>query len=270
MMKRIVLFFLNPFLGKKAFQHFFQKLHYIALYGQNYGRSGEYEESGEKVTIDLILQKTENQTRSVIFDVGANIGKYSTYVLERCKSNCLVYSFEPSPTTFLRLKKSLEPFKNAFPVNIGFGRSDEKTILYNNEINTTHASLFSRDMSHWGTQFALDKAETVEIQTIDEFCMNNKIEWIDFLKIDVEGFEFNLLQGAEKMLESRSIRFIQFEVGVCAVDAKYFFKDIYQLLAKDYNLFRILKDGLYPIQKYNELLEVFLTTNYLAVLKNKF
>ena len=269
-MKKIVLLILHPFLGKKAFQSFFQKLQLIGLYGQNYGRSGEYEESGEKVAIDYILRKLEKENKSVIFDVGANIGKYSRYILERCQPDCSVYCFEPSPTTFLQLKANLGSFENAHCVNIGLGKSNEETTLFNNEVNTAHASLFPRDMSHWGPKYVLDKVESVVITTLDQFCQNNKIERIDFLKIDVEGFEYNLLQGAEKMLMNRRIAHLQFEMGVCAVDAKYFFKDIYLLLAKNYDIYRILKNGLYPIENYNEQLEVFLTTNYLSVLKNTY
>jgi hypothetical protein len=61
---------------------------------------------------------------------------------------------------------------------------------------------------------------------------------------------------------------IQFEFGVATIDAKCFFKDFYHLLNPNYNLYRILKKGFFQIKNYNEVLEVFITTNYLAVSKS--
>ena len=53
----------------------------------------------------------------------------------------------------------------------------------------------------------------VKTTTIDDYCSDNNIDKIDVLKIDVEGYEYNVLQGARKMLESHSIEMIIFEIS---------------------------------------------------------
>jgi FkbM family methyltransferase len=266
-MKKIILFLLSPFLGKKAFQRFFEWLHLIALYGQNYGRQGNFNTSGEKAAFLDITRRLKTNDSLVMFDVGANVGNYSRFIMENSSPGCTLYSFEPSPSTFESLKNNLSSFKNCIPVNMALGKATGTLDLYYNDINSVHASLIHRDMSHWGTEYNLDSKVTIQTETLDNFCRNNNIDRIDFLKIDVEGFEYNLLLGASGMLSSRKIRFIQFEFGVCAVDGKYFIKDMFQLLSNDYDIYRILKNGLHHLTAYNERNEVFLTTNYLAVLK---
>jgi len=108
----------------------------------------------------------------------------------------------------------------------------------------------------------------VRLDTLDNFCKTNEIEKINFLKLDTKGHEYKILQGAKNMLEEKKIERIQFEFGGCNIDSKIFFQDFWYLLNSDYNLYRILKDGLCPIKKYDERDEIFTATNYLAILKN--
>jgi len=66
------------------------------------------------------------------------------------------------------------------------------------------------------------------------------------------------------MLHSGSIDFIQFEFGGCNIDSRTYFQDFYYLLKDNYKIYRIVKDGIYPINQYREMYEAFITTNYLA------
>jgi len=85
--------------------------------------------------------------------------------------------------------------------------------------------------------------------------------------MDVEGNELKVLDGALNMLASKRIRFIQFEFGGCNIDSRTFFQDFYYLLNKDFQLYRIVQDGLFPINHYKECYELFMTTNFLAELR---
>lgn len=63
------------------------------------------------------------------------------------------------------------------------------------------------------------------------------------------------------------IDYIQFETG-CNVDSRTYFRDFFYLLEQKYKIYRVLKDGFYPIKKYGWEHEIFVGANYLAVRKN--
>lgn len=94
-----------------------------------------------------------------------------------------------------------------------------------------------------------------------------KIRNIDFLKIDVEGDELNVLYGASNMLEMRGIKAIQFEFGGTHIDSRTYFRDFWNLLSPQYDIYRVIQNGLHRICKYTELLEIFACQNFLAILK---
>lgn len=84
------------------------------------------------------------------------------------------------------------------------------------------------------------------------------------IKIDVEGHEFQVLLGAEKILEH--IRLIQFEFGPTNIHSRIFLKDIWDYLTpKGFQLNIMTKSGLLEVSKYREIYESFRTTNYLAI-----
>jgi len=241
-------------------------VHLFILYLQNYGLSGECDTSGEESAMKLIAKKINIKQNIIVFDVGANIGKYSNAFVSFLKTNYIIYCFEPLNSTFELLKKNTETNPNIKPICLALGDKTEDTFIYTNEKTNTQSSLIPRNMSHWGSEYNLSTPNKISATTLDQFLKNYKIEYIDFLKVDVEGFEWLFFKGAIQTLENKKIGMIQFELGVCAVDGKYFFKDIYYLLSKNYKIYRITKNNLYEIKSYKEQYEIFLTTNYLAIL----
>ena len=114
----------------------------------------------------------------------------------------------------------------------------------------------------------ITQSEKIVVRRLDDFCLENQISHIDLLKVDVEGGELGVLTGARQMLDSQSIDFVQFEFGGRDIDARVFFRDFFTLLNPGYRIYRILRDGLAPVETYKETHEVFLTTNYMAVSRN--
>jgi FkbM family methyltransferase len=264
--KKIARFLLSPFWGKKFWQKSFELLHLFALKGMNFGGGATYSASGEEWVLDYIAKQGSNP--AVVFDGGANKGEYALMaqrVFERRGRPIKIYCFEPSKATFAMLQKNINKSSSIMPINSGLGESQSQSVLYSDGAGSGLASVYNRDLPE--QHQALTMQEQVAITSVDGFCKQNNIGRIDFLKLDIEGFEMAALRGSSAMLKNRAISAIQFEFGGADIDARVFFKDFYNLLSPDFNIYRILQNGLYPIKHYRETDEVFITTNYFAELK---
>jgi FkbM family methyltransferase len=87
-------------------------------------------------------------------------------------------------------------------------------------------SLHSRDglEAGWGIEPATD-GEKVHLDTIDEFVARHVIPQVDFVKIDTEGHEIDVLEGGIQSLAQERIRCVQFEYGGTYIDARRLLKD---------------------------------------------
>lgn len=252
---------IEPFLGYKIFNKIAFRLYKASLFGMNYGLGGNPETSGEyHLLYNLAQALTHNdKSQTIIFDVGANIGEYAQKVATILNTNYMIYAFEPSPVTASTLKKNTQSDENIKVFNIGLGDQPLEAELYTQSANSTTASLLQRDDLPSSAQY-----EIVKIDTLTNFCSKAGVSNIDFMKIDVEGYEYQVLSGAKPMIEAQQIRFIQFEIGPNNIRNRIFFKDFYDLLSSNYQLYRILKNGLAKLEGYDIRYENFMTTNYLA------
>jgi FkbM family methyltransferase len=255
---------LDIFWGKKNLQVLFEKLHAASLKGMNFGRASDYQHNGE----EEVLQQVRGMITSpapVLFDVGANKGEFTRRILEVWRGKEFqLYAFEPSARTFdLLLKNFLPKEPNVHLVNLGMGEKPGRVDLFFDKEGSGLASVYPRDLSYHNINFS--DHETIELTTLDLFCEQKGISSIDFLKLDVEGHELAVLGGGKKMFDAGKVGIVQFEFGGCNIDSRTFFRDYYNFFKKDFVLYRILSNGLRPIEKYSEKLEVFQSANYLAV-----
>lgn len=265
-MKKIIRFFLIPIAGKKIFQPFFENVFLAVIYCMNFGAGSFVDDSGESEVLNYLFKKKKGQ-KILIFDVGANVGEYSKEVIKHFENNVTIHCFEPSKATFSKLSENLAGNNNIFINNIGLGSEHSEMTLYTNESNSVIASLYHRQLEHLNVD--MNFSETVSVSTLDQYCINNSIDQIDFLKIDVEGHEISVLKGSEAMISRGAIKAIQFEFGGCNIDSRTYFKDFFLLLNPKYNIYRVVKNGLSPITKYKEEYELFYTVNYFAELKDQ-
>jgi FkbM family methyltransferase len=134
------------------------------------------------------------KNNSVCFDIGANIGE-TTLNFARLAREGKVYSFEPVPFLFERLQTnvSFNNFPNIFLNNLAL--SDKKEQLF-----------FESSKNHNSSGISLQKhptsrSQAVNSTTIDSFVEENNITHIDFMKIDVEGFESLVIKGGMRTLK---------------------------------------------------------------------
>ncbi len=198
---------LVPLRARKDFQQVFEKLYLIGVYGMNYGRVTDPIAGGEIATIQYLKEKLDSvEGEVVIFDVGANVGSYTMLLRKFFINNSLsVFAFEPSKRTYEELCEKLVGDTEVSKINIGLGNSKETVKLYTNTVST----LSSLYQGHYGEQ---DEYDEIQVDTIDSFCQENNVFHIHFLKIDVEGHEYAVLQGAQNMLNDNRISYIQFRV----------------------------------------------------------
>lgn len=264
MIKRIMTKMISPLLGRKRLYKLWYKLYRYSLKGMNADNGGDITKTGEINIINHIKQNKKNNT-PVLFDVGANVGNYTRALLNCFGDNCVIHSFEPAEKTFQTLSQNI---KTDNVILNNFGISNEATVatLYYDKEKSPFSSVYQRQSDYHTKDFG-KKSETIKLDTIDNYCNKNNIEYIDFLKLDIEGHEVKALMGAHKMLSSKKIGAIQFEFCSCNIDSRTFFRDFWNILHTDYHFYRILKDGLVEIMQYNELLESFKCSNYLLTLK---
>lgn len=255
----------KPFFGQKALQRFFSKMQLFALYGQSYGLGATVSSSGEKNVLKLVDKINRNKKELLIIDCGANVGDYSADADALIETNKKIVALEPVKDTFEKLEIRFKDHNNISTRQIGLGYKTETLTIYKSAAESKHASLYPRNMDHWDTSFSLNLSEDISVQNLTDFMAEQNIDHIDLLKMDAEGHELSILKGSQELIKQQKIDFIQFEFGVCNVDSKVFFKDFYSLLNGNYHILRILKNNFYLVDKYDERLEVFLTTNYLAV-----
>lgn len=132
---------------------------------------------------------------AVTFDIGANIGLTAVLAAQRAQK---VYAFEPGPATFKNLKRTIEANKLdgiVEAVNVALGAAEGQLSFFNDATSGSASHLIT------DATLARESATTVPVTTVDAFCTQHGIDRLDFMKIDIEGFEIDALAGARQTIE---------------------------------------------------------------------
>jgi len=140
-----------------------------------------------------------------VLDVGANVGQ-SAIRFAGAFPSAQIYCFEPVPQTFASLRGKTQGIDRIEVFNRAMGGKRGSATIF-----TSGDSLTSTMAPGTGAAAASRTAVQVEVETIDGFCADRKIERIDLLKIDVEGFEMQVLDGAAGLLGRQGLRFLYVE-----------------------------------------------------------
>lgn len=139
----------------------------------------------------LIKENSANE-KAVLFDIGANKGGYVGQLIQIFSDvDFEIHAFEPSKTTFETLANNVSD-KRAILNRMGLSNETIEAVLYSDEDGSGLASLYDRQLDYYGIKLA--QQEKVSLNTLDNYCRENQIEKIDFLKMDVEGNEINVLR----------------------------------------------------------------------------
>ena len=133
----------------------------------------------------------------VALDVGANLGFMSGILSNLTGATGQVYSFEPSPQTYTKLLETVRVnnYSNVTTYNMGCGLSEQTMTLYCPQ-TSGNASLHPS-----AAMQKLDlKQQTVRVIKLDDF-LAQKLDRLNFIKIDTEGFELEVLSGAVELIQ---------------------------------------------------------------------
>ena len=132
----------------------------------------------------------------VVLDVGANIGCTALLFGGLSKQ---VYAFEPSPTTFAFLEKNISKsgLKNVLPQNVGLGSESGEYTFAVSPANRSGGFVSNKIQASAG-----HNQEKIQIRQVDEIVDSLGLTKVDFIKVDVEGFEGNVLRGASRTLDT--------------------------------------------------------------------
>lgn len=166
-----------------------------------------------------------------VFDVGANEGQAARMFLEDFPA-ATIYSFEPFPKAYAKIKEqSGDP--RLIPVNMALGETTMRKKLFLTKYSLTNSLLpvDAQAKQFLGECVDSDGETVIDMTTLDAFCAERKIPRIDLLKLDTQGYELNVLEGAQSMLASGSIKAIFTEVNfVPLYEKQAYFHQVYQRL----------------------------------------
>jgi len=130
----------------------------------------------------------------IVFDIGANVGAHALPLARLVGPSGHVYMFEPTDWALKKLKKNISLNPELSHVTV------ERIVLSDQNVSGQQYSI----RSQWHADGVEGKEEEglIDYITLDSYCAAHNIKQVDFVKLDVDGFETRILRGGKKMFES--------------------------------------------------------------------
>lgn len=203
--------------------------------------------------LDLISKKLNGKNNLTIFDVGCNKGCYTEELISKLGINNNYYLFDPSIRFLNVCHSKFQRFNNIKLNNMALGDIEQINVKFNElESNDLDAEGMSSFINR--SVFKNYKVNTINVSctTLDSFVANNNIQKINFIKIDTEGFDLNVLKGSKNCFNKEIIDALQIEYGGCAFDNNYDLKDILDFISSfPYKLFIYINNEFVEITHKN-------------------
>ena len=175
-----------------------------------------YLRDGNPETYEAALLGRLLQPGMTVLDVGANHGLFSLEAAHFVGPSGRIHAFEPAPATRRLLQDNLaanglHDLVRVFPHALGSVPGVARLRVHHelSGLNT----LAPEDITWNHARLAADEVVEVPVGRLDDHAREQGLDAIDFLKIDVEGYELSVLRGARALLEARRVRWIMLEVG---------------------------------------------------------
>jgi FkbM family methyltransferase len=220
--------------------------------------------NGERLIQATVLRHALPRGKTVVFDVGANVGDWTCAILDQAISLAPleVHAFEPCSGTYDILVSRIQnypgsvrviPVRKACSSAVGIG-----------VLNVVGAGAGTNSLT-CAEQTA--EFEQVELTSIDDYCVASGIDHISLLKIDAEGHDLTVIKGATSILQRHAIDVMQFEYNQRWIFNGSFLRDAFNMLTPlGYSIGKVTSHGVEFYEKWDWELETFREGNYIACL----
>lgn len=165
-----------------------------------------------------------SNTNGIFFDIGTNAGSFIK-VLQHFNIETNIHCFEPHPVLH---EKTKQVYPYVHMNNYCLGNIDGNIDIYIPQLSVGLSSVINRPVFSNLNQ-EINKIN-VECKKLDTYCKENNIDMIDFVKIDVEGAEKLIFEGATELLQNKKIKCGIFEIGQTLYDANTHENEICNML----------------------------------------
>lgn len=215
----------------------------------------DHETNGERWLVEQVVLP-----KSVVFDVGANVGEW-TAMVKRHRSAAVVHAFEIVPSTAALLRQSAAPGVTVNEVGL---LDHEGTVVVHHAPRLSPVSSILPNLHEGATEEV-----SCAVTTGDRYCSDRGVARIDFLKIDVEGSDHLVLAGFSSMLGRGAVDIVQFEYGMANIVTRFLLEDFYAMLSGVGFVTGKLFPGFIDFRPYDRTHEDFRGPNYVAVRRDR-
>jgi FkbM family methyltransferase len=198
------------------------------------------------------LKKNVFLKKGIIFDIGAHNGKIAKN-FSLLYNDSKIYCFEPNKKMFNKIKDLKN--KNLIIKNLAAGDKNKKILLNINILDLTTSlkklnknSLYLKLKKLIIGQSKKDYSQKIKVVMLDTFCKKAKIKQIDLMKIDCEGYEYQVLCGASKII--KKTKYIIIEIQKNDMYQNYSEKKIESFLEK--NNFKMIRNFSFPFMFFQD------------------
>jgi FkbM family methyltransferase len=137
-----------------------------------------------------------------VLDIGANTGQFASFICNLLGKDTLVYSFEPINECYNKLSKLKKKFINIVPLNYALGDVETKKPMYKNDFTPSSSLMEISGISIENFPFTEhQEIENIDLKRLDDIYKDMNIVNNVLVKIDVQGYEGNVIAGGEEFLK---------------------------------------------------------------------
>lgn len=219
--------------------------------------------NGEFQYLAAILEtKQGGGSSTVVLDIGANLGLYSSHAAELMAGKGRLIAAEPCHDTLIQL---VENTRN-LPTDV-----ETLNVAFSDKTGTAQLYVVGAGAGTNSLETGLGDAERVEavrLTTLDEFIESESLDHVTFIKVDTEGHDYSVLSGAKRSLQQNRIWAMQFEYNWRWMGQRRFLRDVFELIADcDYQLGRVTPAGIEIYENWQPSMETLIEDNY-AIIHN--